>query len=220
MPQAAPPLVRGPAVPLRAAPGGPLPRVPPDRRRAARASPGPAGDAEVLGMLFAFLARARLHGSRSRRSTASRAGAAREAFSRALRDHVRPHAAAPRRRRPQAARGEPAAALRLEGPGGAARSWRARRGRSTSWTRRPAPTTRSCKSCSSQGGRPLPRERRDRAGPRLLHADGLRGRVRAARRAERDPRRRPLRQPRRRPRRPAARRPSASRSARTASSRR
>ncbi len=122
-------------------------------------------------------------------------GAARESFSQALREHVRPKAASLGPEDAAPARGKPAAPLRLEGP----RSRHAAPGRSVDPRvsgRGVAPAPRGAQGAAAPGRRALHGERGDRARPRLLHPHGVRGRLGEARRAERDPGRRPLRRPR------------------------
>ena len=174
--QADPPLVRGSAVPLRAAAGGPLPRVPPDRRRARRRRRRPAGDAEVLAMLFAFLRALGLTDALGHAQLHSERGGARGVSRRRLQEHVRPHAAG-------------------LGPEDRSGSRRTRCASSIRRIRRPRRDPRrsaratldfldeasrahheELKRLLAAAGVRFSESAVDRARPRLLHADRLRGR--------------------------------------------
>jgi histidyl-tRNA synthetase len=123
---------------------------------------GPAGDAEVLIMLFAFLGELGFRDLFATLNCIPR-GDARAAFSRALQEHVRPRSSAlgpeDRRRLDE----NPLRLFDSKDPRRGACS-RARRRRSTSSTTAPARTTSGCRSSCARGACASWRARRSFAG--------------------------------------------------------
>ena len=131
-------------------------------------------------MLFRFLERLGFSGAPSPGSTAFPRARPRAAFSNALRGAAGPAGSGSRLRRPSAAGGEPSAPVRLEGPADAGASPGSPAHARLS--RRPrARASRGAQEAAARVRRCLRRGRVARAGPGLLHADGLRGDIQLAR---------------------------------------